>query len=206
MARYTGLPSDARSQASLKVDLRRGDSARSSAARSRPASTAAGGPRRASTCCSCRRSRRPAASTACWRSSSAVLRGGSCRAGQDRRDCCRSSSRGWTTSSTAPASAHAPACPPAGQARPLPGQRPEGRHPVATACRSTTSSTSSRSRSRRRRSSIAARDLRRPAVPGWLQVVPNQLRLMLVRPLASGPRARSTSPGPGAADRRALLK
>ena len=134
----------------------------------------------ASTCSSCARSRRPAGCTACWRSSSAATTPRpTARPAGPARCCCRSSSRGWTTWSTGPAS-------------PRPGTPPASSSGTATCWSTARRSTSRRTGSARddivevREKSweltpfvVARAQAGSRPVPAWLEVISSRMRILV---------------------------
>ena len=93
--------------------------------------------------------------------------------------------------------------PPAGPARPHPVNGQQGRHPVVPGERATTSSRSGESSLELTPFVVARAEAGERTVPAWLEVIPNRMRI-LVHSLPA--RQVIDTPGPGAADRRALLE
>ena len=91
----------------------------------------------------------------------------------------------------------------AGPPRPLPGQRQEGRHPVSYRV-TENDIVEVRPKSFELTPFVIARATAgERTVPAWLEVIPSKMRI-LVHSLPAAPGDRH--PGPGAADRRALLE
>ena len=159
----------------------------------------------ASTCSSCRRSRRPASSTASWRSSSAATtRRRASRPGKTGENLLQHprvpAGQRRLPRRPRPHPSHGP---PARDARPLPGQRPQGRRPVLPRRAERHHHGPQAVASRCFPFVLARADVRRAHRPGLAQVVPSTLQILVH---ALPVRAQIDTQAHRAADRRALLQ